>query len=171
MKNLRIKVQVTPEQSEKIQQALLKKAWKQGDQNATVRNTNMPFMVIKEGVVMFFSGEAAFLEYKGVEHLFANEALKLIKASTSLRPAYVIDDRGDRLAVRKRIIRGTNTNVFPAVLDRDTPGLVYLWEFGKTTRYNKQSDITTNYGNEHRPDMLKKACVLCDELNQKGEDK
>ena len=170
MKNILVKVQVTPEQSERIQRALAEKGGCCVDRNANVNYTDMPFMLIDKGLWTFYHTEARFND-ENIRQVFARGALELIKASTSLRPAYVIDDRGDRLAIRKRIISGTNTNVVPAVLDRDTPGLMYLWEFGKTTRYSKQSDITTHYGNEHRDDMLRKACILCDELNnQKGED-
>ena len=164
MKHTKFKVQVTPEQSAEIQRALFDKGRSCRDQYTTVSNTDMPFMVIKEGKVLFYFSEAAFLEDKSVDHLFAHEALALIKASTSLKTPYVVDDREDRVAVRE------NTRTSHSVLDEATPGLIYLWKLGKTTMYNRQEDSTTHYRNEHRHDILANAYKLCDELNQKGED-
>ena len=166
MKTIRIKVQVTPEQSKEIQEAIFKKggSWARGD--AYVKYQAYHFLVIEYGYLTYCVTEDDFYEHNGdVKQVFARDALALIKGCKAIKPAFVVDIRGGEIAVRK------NTPDRPAVLDKDNPGLVYLWFIGVTTQYTKRSGITTLFVNEYRQGIEEKAHKLCAELNdQKGED-
>ena len=169
MKNLKFKVQVTPGQSKAIQEAVFEKGGGWMDQNTMVIHTDMPFLVIDKGTLFFCHNEASFNE-EDIKQVFARFALALIKASTSMNPTYIVDVRGSTVAIRDKNVTGINISYWPIILDRNTPGLVYLWELGNTTRYCKKSNSVISYTNKHRYAVMEKAYKLCAKLNnQKGE--
>lgn len=169
MKKILIKVQVTPGQSRKIQEAVFEKGGGWMDQNTMVIHTDIPFLVIDKGTLFFCHNEASFNE-EDVKQVFVRDALELIKMSTSMNPTYIVDVRGSTVAIREKYSPGTNTPVWPTILDRDTPGLVYLWELGNTTRYCKKSNSVVSYTNKYRYSVMEQAHKLCEELNKGNKE-
>ena len=172
MKHLTFKVQVTPEQSAKIQQAIFEKGGRWMDDDTHVKYQGKTFLVVRSGMITSTDSESLFLNLDlEIPQWFAHQALQLIKnirlpkENTPISPAYIVDDRGATVAIRK------NTSVRPAMLYRNTPGLAHLWTLGDTNRYSQYSGATTLYENQYRDEILKEAYKLCAELNnQKGED-
>lgn len=161
MKNLYIKVQVTPEQSTAIQEAVFEQggSWSAGE--TFVKYISYPFLTINGGILTFCSDEDSFYTNRSdLKQVFAREALELIEKCVAIKPAFVVDIRRGEIAVRE------NTLIQPKILDKDTPGLVCLWTFGEIICYNKKMDTTTLYGNELKDEILEKAYKQCDELNE-----
>ena len=87
MKKIRIKVQVTPEQSKAIQEAIFKKggSWASGD--AYVKHQDYHFLVIDYGYLTCCVTEDDFYKNHGdVKQVFAREALALISEGTAIKP-------------------------------------------------------------------------------------
>jgi hypothetical protein len=173
MKNTQFKVQVTPEQSTAIQRAIFEKRGQWADGTTNVKHLGKPFLIVRHGMITCTDSESMFLnlDTEEIPQWFAHEALKLIKTRTSINPTYIVDVRGSTVAIREKCSPGTNTPVWPQNLDRDTPGLVYLWELGNTTRYCKKSNSVVSYTNEYRYSVMKQAHKLCDELNKENNEK
>ena len=88
MKNLKFKVQVTPEQRASIQQAVFKKGGSWASGNAFVVCQFCPFLVLKKGCLTTCKDEDDFYENNGdVKQVFAREALALIKGCKAIKPS------------------------------------------------------------------------------------
>lgn len=174
MKHLTFKVQVTPVQSTEIQRAIFEKGGQWADGTTNVNHLGKHFLIVRNGVITCTNSELMVLHNvnNAIPQWFAHEALKLIKdpklvkEGTSLKPTYIVDVRGTTVAIREKYIPGTYTSTYPTILDKDTPGLAYLWELGNTSLYCKKSDSVVSYTNKYRYSVMEKAYKLCDKLNQ-----
>ena len=86
MKNLTIKVQVTPEQSKAIQEAIFKKGggWATGD--TCLKYLDKPFLVINYGYLVYSVTEDEFYEYNdNAKPVCARDALAIINESTAIK--------------------------------------------------------------------------------------
>lgn len=168
MKNLKIRCQVTPEQSRKIQKAFFAKGGRRSSGSAVVAYTYSPFLFIHQGELHYTENELVYMELNpGLKQVFAHEALELIQ-NCSQEDTYVIDVRDTLIAVRRQGIGGNNVFTGSRELDKDTPGLICLWSIPPILRYDATKGMTTEYHGENRASILSEAQTLCDKLN-KGE--
>ena len=86
MKTIRIKVQVTPEQSKAIQEAIFKKGGSWASGNAYVKHQSYPFLIINYGYLTYCVAENRFYKHNGdVKQVCAREALAIIRESTAIK--------------------------------------------------------------------------------------
>ena len=181
MKNLKFKVQVTPEQSEKIQKGIFKKggSWASGD--AYVKYHSLPFLSIESGFMKAHDVEEHFIQLPYTQ-VPALDALCMVENSRPYTP-YSVDIHGDVIAVRTTVSKKALSSNRPEI----TPlaeGVIRMWEMKPTIQYDvppgfltfKEEDsecpltVTTLRLLQYKS-VMKRAIEYCEKLNnQKGED-
>ena len=86
MNNLTFKVQVTPEQSKAIQEAIFKKGGSWAGGATYVKNQSYPFLVLEYDCLTYYATEDNFYKHNGnAKQVFARDALALISESTAIK--------------------------------------------------------------------------------------
>ena len=168
MKNLKIKVQVTPEQSTEIQKAIFAKGGKWISNRVYVRHLDQPFLAVQNGDITYLNTEDGFQNYApAVPQWFAHDALERIKKSTPMHK-YVVDSFDNVIVVRTSTSRGTETSPREKITI-NSPGIAYMWVLGDTTMYNftreDQPPLVTMVSCLQYPTIMKSAQEYCDKLN------
>ena len=168
MKNLKFKVQVTPEQSAEIQKAIFAKGGKWISNRADVRLQDQPFLVVQNGKITYLVTEKAFQNYDpSVPQWFAHDALERIRKSTPMHK-YVVDSFDNVIVVR------TTTSYDPPMasrkkITRDSHGLAYIWVLENITQYDftreDQPPLVTTIPCRPYHHIMRLAQGYCDKLN------
>ena len=168
MKNLKFKVQVTPEQSAEIQKAIFAKGGKWISNKVEVRLLDQPFLIVHNGEISYLSTEKKFQNYDpAVTQWFAHDALDRIRKSTPMHK-YVVDSFDNVIVVRTT----TSYNTLLSTREKITinsPGIAYMWVLGDTTQYDftreDQPPLVTTMSCLQYPTIMKRASEYCDKLN------
>ena len=168
MKHLKFKVQVTPEQSAKIQKAIFAKGGKWVGNVVAVRLLDEPFLVVRNGGISYLNSEKGFQNFDpAVPQWFAHNALERIRKSTSMH-TYVVDAFDNVIAVRTSTSRDTET--FPRKkITAHSPGLAYMWILEDTIQYDftreGQPPLVAMLSWRQYPAIMERAQDYCDKLN------
>ena len=135
MKNLKFKVQVTPEQSTKIQKAIFAKGGKWVTNRTYVRHLDQHFLVVQNGEISYIHSEEGFQNYDpAFTQWFAHDALDRIRKSTPMH-TYVVDSFDNVIAVRTSTSRDTVTSPRKKITAH-SPGVAYMWILEDTIQYD-----------------------------------
>lgn len=170
MKNLKFKVQVTPEQSAEIQKAIFEKGGQWADGTTDVKHMDKSFLIVQNGKITYLVTEKEFQNYDpAVTQWFANDALGRIRKSTPMHK-YVVDSFDNFIVVRTTTSYDTLMSSREKIT-KDSPGIAYMWVLGDTTMYNftreDQPPLVTMMSCMQYPPIMKMAHEYCDKLNYK----
>ena len=169
MKNLKFKVQVTPEQSAEIQKAIFAKGGKWVSNLVEVRLLDRAFLVVQNGEISYLNTEKRFLQSTSPDlpQWFAHDALERIRKSTPMHK-YVTDVYDNVIAVRTT----TSYNTLMSTREKITinsPGIAYMWVLGDTTQYDftrkDQPPLVAMMSCLQYLTIMKRAQDYCDKLN------